>query len=299
MKKVFLTLMLGVFFSSCTSTDKENTILVEKMEIPYTMVEQSIDLDDPMTLELYFKSGFDPNYINYKGETLLMEIVKSNSIRCLELILGYGVDINEETVIKKMENRTSYESTKRAVDFVKSKKALELLIEAGASIDYKDNLGDSLLIKYIKDKPFNYSTELILSGAKLDVRDSKGWTALIWAVSKRNEELVKLLVEQGADVNIVDKRGNPAIYYGYSASIISSLLTPNLDLKLENKDGENIMGEVYLRSVSNSYYETVKELIAFGVDKNYASYGDTPLGLARENKDDKMIKLLEDLGVRK
>ena len=62
---------------SCSNTEKEKTITVEEMQIPYSMVEQSIDLDDSMSLDLFLKSGFDPNYRNEEGETLLMYIEDS------------------------------------------------------------------------------------------------------------------------------------------------------------------------------------------------------------------------------
>jgi hypothetical protein len=41
----------------------------------------------------------------------------------------------------------------------------------------------------------------------------------------------------------------------------------------------------------------VENIIEIGGDKNYSSYGDTPLGIANENKDEKMVELLEKLGV--
>ena len=297
MKKIFLVMILGIFFFSCSNRKKEKTITVDKIDIPYSMVEQSIDLDDSMSFKLFLDNGFDPNYISEDGETLLMRLVQINSLKSLRILLEYNVDLEVETPLKAIPNTNTYEPTKRAIDFVKSKKALNLLIDAGADINYVDNLGNPLIIKFIKEKPESYTEILILNGVKLDVRDNELWTPLIWAVSKDKKNTIKTLLDNGANINLVDDRGNSAIYYAYDENTILMLLDKKIDKTLKNNDGENILGEVYLRSISNSYYRATKKIIEIGGDKDYSSYGDTPFGIARQNKDDKMIKLLESLGV--
>ena len=297
MKKILMTMILGILLLSCSGVEKEKTIRVDKIEIPYSMVEQSIDLDDAMSLELFLENGFDPNYIGEGGETLLMKIVKNNSLKSLKVIISHGVDLETETLPKKRKNTTSYGPARRAIDFVKTKKALDILVEAGADINYINNLGVPLIINFIKGKPDSYIEKMILEGADLDLADRDRWTPLMWAASKKNQEIVKLLIENGADINITDDRRNPAIYYAYDEDIIGMFLTKNLNKYYKNKDGENVLGEVYLRSISNSYYDAVENIIEIGGDKNYSSYGDTPLGIANENKDEKMVELLEKLGV--
>ena len=108
---------------------------------------------------------------------------------------------------------------------------------------------------------------------------------------------MRLLIENKANVNIIDERQNSAIYYAYDEDIIRMFLVESLNLDYKNRSGENILGEVYLRSISNSYYGAVEDIIKIGGDKNYSSYGDTPIGIATENKDKKMIELLSKLGV--
>jgi ankyrin repeat protein len=299
MKKIFIVMVMGLFLLSCSNRKRENILTVEEMKIPYSMVEQSIDLDDSMSLDLFLQSGFDPNYKNENGETLLMYTVKSNSFKSLKILLEYDVNLETETSLEEIEGTTAHKAKKRAIDYVKSKKILDILIDEGADIDYINNLGEPLIIKFIKEKPDTYTKELILKGAKLDVTDSEKWTPLMWAASKNDLELVKELIANGADINRVDSRKNLAIYYAYDELIIQELLTPEMDKRYKNKDGENVLGEVYLRAISNSYYNIVEKIIKLGGDKNYSSYGDTPLGIARENKDEKMIELLKSLGVEK
>lgn len=298
MKRIFMTIILGTFLLSCSAVEKEKTIKVDKIEIPYSMVEQSIGLDDAMSLKLFLENGFDLNYIGEDGETLLMKIVKNNSLKSLRVMISYGVDLEAETPPKKRKNTTSYEPTKRAIDFVKTKKALDILVEAGADINYINNLKVPLIINFIKRKPSSYVEKLILEGADLDLADKNQWTPLMWAVSKRNKEIVRLLIANGVDLNITDDRRNSAIYYAYDEDIIRMFLTKNLNQYYKNKDGENVLGEVYLRSVSNSYYDAVEDIIKIGGNKNYSSYGDTPMEIARENKDEKMVELLLKMGVK-
>ncbi len=298
MKKILITIVLGTLLLSCSGLEKEKTIEVDKIEIPYSMVEQSIDLDDAMSLKLFLESGFDPNYISEDGETLLMKIVKNNSLKSLKEIIAYGVDMETETPPKKRKNTTSYEATKRAVDFVKTKKSLDILVEGGADINYTDNLGVPLITKFIKQGHNSYVEKLVSEKADLNIGDRDRWTPLMWAVVRKNKEIVKLLLENKADINLTDDRRNPAVYYAYDEEIIKMFLTKDLNLYYKNKDGENVVGEVYLRSISNSYYGAVEEIIKIGGDKNYSSYGDTPMGIARENKDEKMIELLSKMGVK-
>ncbi|UUV18705.1 ankyrin repeat domain-containing protein [Fusobacteria bacterium ZRK30] len=298
MKKILITIILGTLLLSCSGLQKEKTIEVDKIEIPYSMVEQSIDLDDAMSLRLFFENGFDPNYISKDGETLLMKIVKNNSLKSLKEIISYGVDLETETPLKKRKNTTSYQATKRAVDFVKTKKSLDILVEAGIDINYVDNLGEPLIIKFIKEKHNSYVEKLISEGADLNIADRDRWTPLMWAVVRKNKEVVKLLIENKADINLTDDRRNSAVYYAYDEDIIKMFLSKDLNLYYKNKDGENVLGEVYLRSISNSYYHAVEDIIKAGGDKNYSSYGDTPMGIARENKDEKMIELLLKMGVK-
>ena len=297
MKNILVVMVLGIFLLSCSNIEKEKTITVEKIEIPYSMVEQSIRLDDSISLELFLENGFDPNYITEDGETLLMKIVKDNSLKSLKMLTSYDVNLEKETIVKRRKNTTSYNSTKRAIDFVNSKKALNILMDAGVDIDYIDNLGDPLIIKFIKNKPNSYTEKLILESVNIDQKGKENWTPLMWATARKNTEIVRVLLENHADINLTDERKNPAIYYAYDEKTILMFLVENLNIYYKNKDGENILGEVYLRSISNSYYNAVKKIVEIGEDKNYASYGDTPLGIARENKDEKMIKLLKELGV--
>ena len=298
MKKILMTIILGMLLLSCSGMEEEKTIEVEKIEIPYSMVEQSIDLDDAMSLKLFLENGFDPNYIGENEETLLMKIVKNNSLKSLKVIISHGVDLETETIPQKRMNTTSFDPTKRAIDFVKTKKALDALVEVGVDIDYINNLGVPLIINFIKIKPNSYVEKLILEKADLDIADRDRWTPLMWATSKRNREVVSLLIANGADINMIDDRRNSAIYYAYDEDIIRMFLTKDLNLYYKNKDGENVLGEVYLRSISNSYYDAVEDIIKMGGDKNYSSYGDTPMGIARENKDKKMIELLSKMGVK-
>ena len=297
MKKLFITIILGVLMLSCSNIKDEKIIKIEKVEISYSMVEQAIALDDAISLKLFLENKFNPNYRSADGETLLMKIVKNNSLKCLKEIINYGVELEMETPLEKMKNITSYKETKRAIDFVRSKKALEILIEAGSNINYINNKGIPLIINFIKIKSDSYVKELILNEVDLNMADSDQWTALMWSTSKRNKELVKLILENKVDINKIDDRKNSAIYYAYDEDIIIMLLTKNLNLNYKNKDGENILGEVYLRSISNSYYDAVKKIIEIGSDKNYSSYGDEPIKIARKNKDEKMIELLLKLGV--
>lgn len=296
MKKIFLVIC-SIFILSCTSAEKEKTLTIDNMEVPYSMVEQSIDLDDSMSLSLFLESGFNPNYTDDKGETILMKIVKNNGVKTLKTLIIYHPNLEIETPKRKRENTNSYLPTRRSIDFVRNEEILNILIDSGVDINYINNLGTPLIINYIKTKPNSYIKKLIDKKVKLEVLDRDQWTPLMWATGKQNDKIVSILISSGVNINKVDKRGNTAIFYAYSEKTIVASITKKIRKDIKNNSGENILGEVYLRSISNSYYDAVEKLVEVGVDINYSSYGDIPLDIAKRNKDEKMVKLLKKLGV--
>ena len=103
----------------------------------------------------------------------------------------------------------------------------------------------------------------------------------------------------GGDFNKQDLKGNFPIYYAQDEKILLKLLDhTNYNLNAENKNGENILGEVYLRAVSHNYISVIEKLLEIGVNPNYMSYGDSALSIAKDNRNESMIKFLNSKGIR-
>ncbi|MCW7491441.1 ankyrin repeat domain-containing protein [Leptospira sp. 2 VSF19] len=115
-------------------------------------------------------------------------------------IVHFGVFcMEDETVVKSpmsREHRLFLAVEKGNLELVK-----ELLAE-GISINAKDSLGNSPLIKAADEEDLDMAKFLIEKGANVNLRNTTGETALYRAVYRGNLDLVKLLVKAGAETKV-------------------------------------------------------------------------------------------------
>ncbi|MCW7474383.1 hypothetical protein CH354_05720 [Leptospira levettii] len=133
-------------------------------------------------------------------------------------VVGNGC-VEDETVIKNppsLELRLFHAVEKGNLEEVKS------LLAQGVSINAKDSLGNSSLIKAVDEEEMELAKFLIQKGANVNLRNTMGETALYRAVFRGNLDLVKLLVKAGAEtkaktvggvsiVELAEERGEDSI----------------------------------------------------------------------------------------
>ncbi|TGM55877.1 ankyrin repeat domain-containing protein [Leptospira biflexa] len=113
----------------------------------------------------------------------------------LTSLMGFGC-IEDETVVKNppsLELRLFQAVENGNLEEVKN------LLAQGVSINAKDSLGNSSLIKAVDGEEMELTKFLIQKGANVNLRNTMGETALYRAVYRGNLELVKLLVKAGAE----------------------------------------------------------------------------------------------------
>ncbi|PJZ46995.1 ankyrin repeat domain-containing protein [Leptospira brenneri] len=127
-------------------------------------------------------------------------LIQIHSFVIFLLLVGFSFSCTEdETVIKapmSREHRLFLAVEKGNLELVK-----ELLSE-GVSINAKDSLGNSPLIKAADEEELVIAKFLIQRGANVNLRNLTGETAIYRAVYRGNLDLVKLLVGAGAETKV-------------------------------------------------------------------------------------------------
>lgn len=270
-----IIIIVLVFLTGCSNSQNNKTI--NALDI-----YNYILIDDNVALSNSLKEGFPINYKNRDSISLLDYAVMKDSLKSIDLLLSGGADYEKNNTIFK----------------VKSIKALTFFIENGANLNIVNEMGDPLLIDYIKKKPTKYSLFLIEKGADIKASDNNGWNSLFWASITGDKRILDSILKKGGSPLTKDSKGNYPIYYASDEDKINSLLKFNYNINEVNLDNENILGEVYLKAVANNHPNIILQLYKKGVNPNYNSYGKGALDIATEANNEKMIEFLKSNSVK-
>ena len=107
---------------------------------------------------------------------------------------------------------------------------------------------------------------LIEAGAFVNYLDNIRRSALWCAIKGKSSEVVELLLDSGANPNVVDNYGNTPLHQACSShtlvpAIVESLLRHGTDIGAVNGDGKTALQCVLSRSVRYASRETVIQLI--------------------------------------
>jgi ankyrin repeat protein len=121
--------------------------------------------------------------------------------------------------------------------------ALGVVLIAGAAVAQGKDKNQSLFTAVTFHDP-SKAKQLIEDGADIEAKDDLGLTCLVIACSKGNLEIVKLLLEKGAKVNAPAADGTTPLMAVagsgsvYSVEIAQRLLEKGADVAARNKDGK-------------------------------------------------------------
>ena len=283
MKKLLILFIISITIISCSSFGSKDKNIITPDE-----VLNAVETDNIMLLNNFFASDFPIGYVNKEGKSLLIIALENDSQKVLNMLLGKGVYLEE-----------TFEDGKTPIFYVRSLNALEQMVKAGADINKKDSSGKTLLSYFIEAKPLSYSKYLIEQGADVNAVEENGWTPVFRAAAGRDISLLEAMKNNGGNFTKQDLAGNFPIYYAQNEEILLKLLdSAKYDLNMKNKKRENILGEIYLRAVSYDYISVIDKLLEIGVNPNYMSYGDSALSIARDNRNESMIKYLNSKGIK-
>ena len=283
MKKLLILFIISITIISCSSFGSKDKNIITPDE-----VLNAVETDNTMLLNNFFASDFPIGYVNKEGKSLLIIALENDSQKVLNMLLGKGVYLEE-----------TFEDGKTPIFYVRSLNALEQMVKAGADINKKDSSGKTLLSYFIEAKPLSYSKYLTEQGADVNAVEENGWTPVFRAAAARDISLLEAMKNNGGNFTKQDLAGNFPIYYAQNEEILLKLLdSAKYNLNAKNKKEENILGEIYLRAVSYNYVSVIEKLLEVGVNPNYMSYGDSALSIARDNRNESMIKYLNSKGIK-
>ena len=283
MKKLLILFIISITIISCSSFGSKDKNIITPDE-----VLNAVETDNIMLLNNFFASDFPIGYVNKEGKSLLIIALENDSQKVLNMLLGKGVYLEE-----------TFEDGKTPIFYVRSLNALEQMVKAGADINKKDSSGKTLLSYFIEAKPLSYSKYLTEQGADVNAVEENGWTPVFRAAAGRDISLLEAMKNNGGNFTKQDLAGNFLIYYAQNEEILLKLLdSAKYNLNAKNKKEENILGEIYLRAVSYNYVSVIEKLLEVGINPNYMSYGDSALSIARDNRNESMIKYLNSKGIK-
>lgn len=239
-------------------------------------------------------------YSNYPENKVGKEIAKV-------LLEDESIDVNctIDTLNDYFDNIYAFSPLSIATDL----DVLKLLIDKGADVNMKSNMGTTALMNTLDVKKVEF---LLENGANLNEVDNDDDNALtnilrifnegipIIGLTYINEDnislIAKLLIEKGIDTKVVNNDGYDAFLYSVELNLkdlTELLIEKGVDIKRKNKMGENAL----LLSAKAGNYDISKLLIEKGLKVNTVNNeGITPLMQAALSDNIELVKLLIEKG---
>jgi ankyrin repeat protein len=189
------------------------------------------------------------------------------------------------------------------------------LLDKGADINAKDNLGTTALMSAIMSGQTETVKLLLDRGADVNVKDNEGFTALMCGKTPPLDfstglpkslttdaqidemKMSELLLDKGADINAKDNQyGDTALTHmallGFT-NVVMLLLDRGADINAKNNNGETALS----CAVDVGETNTVKLLLAWRADINTVdTVGETALGIAKQMGNAPIVQLLRQAG---
>jgi ankyrin repeat protein len=232
--------------------------------------------------ELLIKAGATPNCEAADGTTPLSIAVEQRSAPMVELLLKAGAPLGKDILVSSVWNSTSEVSL--------------LLIEAGANVNARSDLGQSVLHGVAEKGQLEVLRALVKSKAKLNVR-TNGDTPLLAAILNSHEECAIELIRAGADSSLTGmSRRNALMNASFlgQTEVVRALLEAGANANAKDKSGKTALMlanekehreivellraggsddsgyqvQEYIRAALNGDVEGVRQLLDAGVDVN-------------------------------
>jgi hypothetical protein len=172
----------------------------------YDLCRSESDKSEELTALLQDHPEVDVNlYRNIKGCTALYGAAHEGNVRCMQVLIGYGADVEARTVGGR--------SPIMIASSLGHLECLKVLIEARADVHAEDNNK----CQAIHDASYNGRTEclklLILEGADVNAQDEDGFKPVMEACNEEGLTCLQLLLDAKADFTGCTNIGKNALYW--------------------------------------------------------------------------------------
>lgn len=123
-----------------------------------------------------------------------------------------------------------------------NREMVQLLISAGATVNGKNESGETVLMMLDDDATSDLAWDLINAGAAVNRQDDGGNTALMQAATQNNLEVLKALIDAGAEVDARNKVGRTALMLAASEgyiNIVRALVLTGANINATDEDEMN------------------------------------------------------------
>lgn len=169
-------------------------------------LNRAVQTNDLAEVRKLLDRGFDPNSVNARGQTLLMQAAWEGSADMTKLLIEKRARIN-------LRNAAG-ETALMLAALRGQLPVVQVLYERGAEINH----GGWTPLHYCAfEGKVDVCRYLLSKQASVDARAPNGATALMIASRQGSEELVKLLLAAGADPNIESDRGGTPLGWALKA----------------------------------------------------------------------------------
>jgi len=220
--------------------------------------------------------------------TALEQAVENANLEIVRVLLRAGADVN-----------ATNETGGTPLMFLRDNATVDLvreLLSAGVKVNARDESGGTALMNAASQNKYEVVKELIEAGAKFDLHDTEGRTALMFAATNEDSRIAKLLIDAGADINETDHDGKAALSMAAEQGdpeTVKILISFNANVNARDNNGWSAL--MYVAGTND--LESARALLNAGADLSVRDKdGKTTLALAREAKQQEMIKLLESRG---
>jgi ankyrin repeat protein len=149
------------------------------------------------------------------------------------LIAGKDVNLRD-----KRTSTTALEHATRNAN----REMVQLLISSGATVNGKNEAGETVLMMLDDDATSDLAWDLINAGSAVNRQDDAGNTALMQAATANNLEVLKALLDAGAEVDTRNKAGRTALMLAASEghiNIVRALVLSGANINAIDEDEVN------------------------------------------------------------